>query len=404
MKSSSRKSRSRPGVIWITGYSAAGKTTVGRKVEARLRSQGQNTVFLDGDDLRSIFGAKWGYTREERIELAHVYFRLCSHLAAQGATVIIAAVAMYREVSEWMHGHIPNALEVFLRVPEEERLRRDGSTKQVYDQLAANNAAYDVPRLADLVLDNHGEVTPDAIARHVAEHYLAQPDRRADFGRDAHWNSFYAQAAAPLRPSSFAELVHGRLTGPQRVIEIGCGNGRDAAFFAGQGHRVTALDLSPGAISACRRHHAALPVEFLHGALPALAGRLTGEFDLVYSRFVLHAMPLEEEVALLHAAAAILRPRGELCIECRSIHDPLARLGRVISPTERIHGHYRRFIVIDELVARLEAAGFKVVEKIESAGLAVHGTEDPVVIRLRAIKRAVRTVRPAARALKRSVA
>src|SRR5690349_19296873 len=67
------------GLIWITGYSGAGKTTIGRKVEARLRAEGTPTVFLDGDDLRAIFAGRWGYDRQARVELAHIYFRLCSH-------------------------------------------------------------------------------------------------------------------------------------------------------------------------------------------------------------------------------------------------------------------------------------------------------------------------------------
>ncbi|MEA3642831.1 MAG: adenylyl-sulfate kinase [Lamprobacter sp.] len=85
--------RHRPGVIWVTGYSASGKTTVARKLEFKLRQAGLRSVYLDGDDLRAIFGNHWGYAREERIELTRIYFRLCNHLAAQGLTVIIAAVA-----------------------------------------------------------------------------------------------------------------------------------------------------------------------------------------------------------------------------------------------------------------------------------------------------------------------
>src|SRR5688572_6364776 len=88
------------GVIWITGYSGAGKTTVGRKVEGALRQRGMATAFLDGDDLRRIFAGKWGYGRSERLELGKVYLRLCSHLASQQVTVIISAIAMYAEVYE----------------------------------------------------------------------------------------------------------------------------------------------------------------------------------------------------------------------------------------------------------------------------------------------------------------
>ena len=80
--------------------------------------------------------------------------------------------------------------------------------------------------------------------------------------------------------------------------------------------------------------------------------------------------------------------RPVILVECRSINDPMARLGEVISPTERIYGHYRRFIITeDELIERVQHAGLAIEgEVIESDGLAVYKDDNPVVIRLAAIK------------------
>jgi 2-polyprenyl-3-methyl-5-hydroxy-6-metoxy-1,4-benzoquinol methylase len=147
---------------------------------------------------------------------------------------------------------------------------------------------------------------------------------------------------------------------------------------------VTAIDLSDAAIRKCRREHGHLDIRFLAGKIGQLSGELAGPFDVVYSRFVLHAMPLEEEIEVLQTVFGHLRPGGLLHIECRSINDPMAREGEVISPTERIHGHYRRFIVMEGLEARLHHAGFEILESIESNGLAVFGDQDPVVIRIAA--------------------
>ena len=322
------------GVIWITGYSAAGKTTVGRLVERQLKAAGAPTVFLDGDDLRSILGDKWGYGREERIELARVYFRLCSHLAAQGLTVVISAVAMYDEVRNWVKANVPNTLEAYLHVPDGERRRRDAATKQVYAKLGDLAALYDEPLAPDLKIENHGDVEPEDVARQIVEHYFASADEVADVGRTAHWRSYYRSDIAPIQASPFAESVADKLDGGAvRMIEVGCGNGRDAGFFASIGHDVTALDLSEAAVEFCREQHADKGIRFEAGGLPAVTGRLESGFDVVYSRFVLHAMPLEEEIATLNSAAAILKPGGRLFVECRSINDPMARLGEVISPT-----------------------------------------------------------------------
>lgn len=373
----------RSGVLWITGYSAAGKTTVARKVVASLKRQGVTPVFLDGDDLRSIFANQFGYSREERVELAKIYFRLCSHLASQGVTVVISAVAMYDEVRAWIRANVPGSVEVFLDVPAEVRLDRDGRTKNVYGKLGSNEGLYDAPRSADLVVANHGGVTPDEAAETISKFFLALRGRARDHNRSEHWNAYYQTASAPKNASSWAASVARRLDGLSvRLLEVGCGNGRDASFFASEGHAVTAVDMSEGAIAKCKVDHEGSGVDFHAGTLDAVAPRLGGGFDVVYSRFCLHAMTRDEEAAFISGARDQLRPEGTIFIECRSINDPLARKGEVISPTERIHGHYRRFIVRDELRDALQGAGFRVVDEVESAGLAVHGDDDPVVIRM----------------------
>ena len=89
-----------------------------------------------------------------------------------------------------------------------------------------------------------------------------------------------------------------------------------------------------------------------------------------------------EEIAALEAAYNLLEDDGNLYIECRSINDPLARKGEVISTTERIDGHYRRFVDLVILEERLKSIGFAILETIESRGLAVFNDEDPVVIRV----------------------
>lgn len=386
MSTAPAKPTIRPGVIWITGYSAAGKTTVARVVDRLLRERGVQTVFLDGDELRSIFAGRWGYSRDERIELARIYFRLCSHLATQGIVVIISAVAMYNEVRQWIGQNISNAIEVYLNVPESERRRRDSATKQLYDRVGNLTLLYDEPSHPDLSLDNFGAATPDQLAKTIVEHFISGSPRKAGGGRQEHWRDYYRHAQGVFDPSPFAIEVASHLPPGSSLVEVGCGNGRDAAFFARRGHPVLGLDISAEAIELSRGKHKNPALIFANAPLSGVRETHRGKFDAVYSRFCLHAMNLDEEVETLEAAAAVLRPRGMLFVECRSINDPLARLGEVISPTERIHGHYRRFIIKDELISRATGAGFDVVNVVESNGLAMFGKEDPVVIRLEAVK------------------
>jgi adenylylsulfate kinase-like enzyme/2-polyprenyl-3-methyl-5-hydroxy-6-metoxy-1,4-benzoquinol methylase len=374
------------GVIWITGYSAAGKTTVGRSVMRRLLEGGRNAIFLDGDQLRAIFAHKWGYSNEERIELACTYFRLCSHLSKQGAIVVISAVAMFDEARRWFHQNIEHGLEVYLRVPLEERLARDRRTKGVYRD-GAGMDGYTEPTDADLVIDNFGNTDPEIAGERVVAAFDEHVERaQADYGRDNHWASFYRKHTAATAPSPFAQDCLARLKPAQRLLEIGCGNGRDATFFAANGFQVTALDKSQAAIDAGMEHNEH-GIEYICCDVVDVADRVSGKFGVVYSRFSLHAMTRAEEERAIAAAHDLLSPGGTFCIECRSINDPLARAGDVLSPDERIAGHYRRFIVLADLLDKLKAQGFGIREHVESKGLAVFGDEDPVVIRVLAEKR-----------------
>lgn len=313
-----QSSPDRAGIIWITGYSGAGKTTVGRVVERERQQRQLRAIFLDGDDLRKIFAEKWGYVRSERVELARVYFRLCHYLSSQGFVVILAAVAMYEEVREWIHANSSNVLEIFLNVPEEERIRRDKLTKNVYARLGSLNKLYDEPRNPDLRIASFGEISPDVAAQLVIEHFLSRESKEAvNKGKRDYWENFYRKGVGEKAPSPFAQYVTQHLRGDERLLEIGCGNGRDASFFQEQGIRVVAIDASPAAIEVCQKLHEGNGVHFAAGKVDNENLDLGQSFDVVYSRFVLHAMTETEQAKMLFAAFEKLRKGGSIYLECR---------------------------------------------------------------------------------------
>ena len=147
------------GVIWITGYSSAGKTTVSKQVELELKKLNYKTIYLDGDELRDIFGNSWKFNKKSRIELAYVYFRLCRHLSSQGYVVIISAVAMFDELFIWVKENIPNAIQIYLKVPKDDRKERDAVTKKIFlkTDMLKNDDLYNEPKNADLLIENFGK-------------------------------------------------------------------------------------------------------------------------------------------------------------------------------------------------------------------------------------------------------
>ncbi len=203
-----------------------------------------------------------------------------------------------------------------------------------------------------------------------------------------YWNQYYAREHRDiLEPSSFARWCRQHFEPGQTLFELGCGNGRDALFFAREGLEVIACDQAESAIEhlSSRYGNGEFPrrPRFLCGEFQALHDLWQEPLDIVYSRFSLHAVRAEVAEQALSWSARRLRPGGQLLVEARSVLGSLYGKGE---PRERdafiYNGHYRRFLRRAELISELEELGFDIVEQIESSGLAVHRDDDPVVIRV----------------------
>lgn len=395
------------GLIWITGFSGSGKTTIASLVGAKLRAVGRAVVVLDGDEIRSILGERYGHDLDERKQLANVYGRLCKKIADSGVTVVIAAVAMFESVRR--ENRISNDvyLEVYLDVPLD--IRQDRDPKGLYRAAAVSKkddgkglvVGFEEPVNPDVVIKNYGEITADSAAAMVVEHFLQVNVRVPDISegvadavrqksnRSEYWDKYYGRRKAPIVPSPFALFCNENyLKSHCHILEFGCGNGRDSFFFS-KAHRVTAIDESGVVIQANRERalqEGILNVEFLHGAFGNEIKGQPETVDAVYARFVIHAMPEEAESAALRMAWKILKEGGVLLLEFRTIHDPLINQGEKVGDSERVTDHYRRFIDFQKFCEKLQNIGFSVQYALEKQGLARYGDDDPVVGRVVAAK------------------
>lgn len=208
---------------------------------------------------------------------------------------------------------------------------------------------------------------------------------------DAYWNRFYSHRQVEIEaPSSFAQHVIGEIRAAARLFELGCGNGRDALYFASRGLQVVACDRSQVAVEMLRARPelAAFPhrPEFLHADFVELPELYRGPaHDVVYSRFTLHAVPAQVQAAALSWARSALASGGTLFIEARSVKGSLYGKGEPVERDAFLHdGHYRRFLRLDELLDELSGLGFSIASAVEQAGVAIYRDDDPVVLRVAA--------------------
>ena len=103
-------------VIWITGLSGAGKTTLANELITSLKQRDLRPILLDGDILRKLLQVPQknnnSHTRETRIKLALQYARMCEVLSSQGFTVVIAPISMFDEVYVWNRANLPNFFDI----------------------------------------------------------------------------------------------------------------------------------------------------------------------------------------------------------------------------------------------------------------------------------------------------
>ena len=122
-----RLNRQRPGVVWFTGLSGSGKSTIANLVERRLHAEGRHTYLLDGDNLRHGLNADLGFSPEDRAENIRRIGEVAAIMADAGLIVLVSAISPYkadRDRARLAAGE-DSFMELFVDAPVEECRRRD---------------------------------------------------------------------------------------------------------------------------------------------------------------------------------------------------------------------------------------------------------------------------------------
>lgn len=172
-----------------------------------------------------------------------------------------------------------------------------------------------------------------------------------------YWRSFYSSEKPPERPSDFAKFCLPFLKG-KSLVDIGCGNGRDANFFAEQELEVTGIDPNSNPLFDS--------FDFVQASLDNFP---TLNKDILYSRFLLHCLTPKEENKLIEIAGNF----KQFCVEARSDSENHPFL---------YSEHYRRPINLYLLKEKLKSKGWEITYSGESKGWASYKKEDPMVLRI----------------------
>jgi bifunctional enzyme CysN/CysC len=167
----------KPAVLWFTGLSGSGKSTIANIVEKRLAARGRHTFLLDGDNVRHGLNRDLGFTEADRIENIRRVGEVARLMADAGLIVLTAFISPFRAEREIVRKMLPEGefIEVFVDTPLADAEKRD--PKGLYAKARAGeiknftgiDSPYEVPDDAEIVIDTMAMSAEEAADRIVAE-------------------------------------------------------------------------------------------------------------------------------------------------------------------------------------------------------------------------------------------
>jgi adenylylsulfate kinase len=156
-----RLNHHKSGLVWLTGLSAAGKSTIAHAIEKKLFDRGVRTYVLDGDNVRHGINCNLGFSRDDRRENLRRIVELSKLFMDAGILVLAAFISPYRDDRAFVRRSFDgdNFLEVYVKCPVEECEKRD--PKGQYGKARAGiiknytgiSSPYEEPENPEIVLD-----------------------------------------------------------------------------------------------------------------------------------------------------------------------------------------------------------------------------------------------------------
>jgi adenylyl-sulfate kinase len=161
-------------VLWLTGLSGAGKSTIASAVAPELEARGHRVEVLDGDEVRTNLCQGLGFSREDRdTNIARIGY-VAGKLAKHGVAVVVAAISPYHEARDKVRASVDKFVEVHVAAPVTTCAERD--VKGLYAKALAGEIKnftgvsdpYEAPVDPEITLHTERETVEESVATVLA--------------------------------------------------------------------------------------------------------------------------------------------------------------------------------------------------------------------------------------------
>jgi len=172
-------------VLWLTGLSGAGKSTIAAKLGPALAERGHRVELLDGDEVRTNLCQGLGFSRQDRdTNIARIGY-VAGKLAKHGVAVLVAAISPYRAARDQVRAQVDQFIEVHVAAPVATCAQRD--PKGLYAKALAGQLKhftgvsdpYEPPLAPELVLHTETQSVEESVGQVLGwlqAHQLTAPN------------------------------------------------------------------------------------------------------------------------------------------------------------------------------------------------------------------------------------
>jgi len=213
------------------------------------------------------------------------------------------------------------------------------------------------------------EISPCLRKTEPRHYYEAYDDRyKQVHGKSLQW---FSEEPSPIVSEIISEFSH---VASGKMLEIGCGEGRDAGFLLAQGYQLLATDVSPEAVSFCQKRYSDYAEQFR--ILNCITDSLDEQYDFIYAVAVIHMLVLDEDrdgfycfirEHLKNDGVALIGTMGDGTIERQSdistAFDLQERIHDVSGKTMKIAGTSCRMVTFATFEEEIERNGLSIEKK-----------------------------------------